>query len=397
MGTGGGLMRLVLPANPLFLVSRRHSPTPSPSRSRGEVCLSLLLTFLLILSGCTGIGQDQTGTNVVESCLSQLEEPSLSVTGVFIEPDDGYVPVVEELAAAQCAIDLTIYMLTDDVIFTALTDAAARGVRVRVILDQHPYGMFGDQQEAMDRLLEGGVEVQWGLEQHQFTHAKYMVIDGQVALIMNQNLTRSAFNGNREFGVITTELGVVDQAQGIFEADWTGSVREGIAGPLVVSPENSRQRISGMIGDAETSIDFYAEVIRDPGIISALEDAVQRGVTVRLIVNATVDPEDLEALVDLSLTGVQVRVMESIYIHAKTMVFDGHSALIGSQNYTTTSLERNREVGMVIDDPRLVARVIAIYERDWLRAIPAESVELVPSLAASLAGLRKDRSPALAR
>ncbi len=258
---------------------------------------------------------------------------------------------------------------------------------MRVILDQHPFGMFGDQQEAMDRLIAAGVEVQWGQDQYQFTHAKYMVIDGRVALIMNQNLTRSAFEGNREYGVVTTEPNVVDHAQSIFEADWDGSRPNASAGPLVVSPENSRERITRMISEAATSIDFYAELIRDTGLIETLQDAVNRGVSVRLIVNATVDPEDLEALVDLSRNGVEVRMMESLYIHSKTMIFDIDSALIGSHNYTMTSLDRNRELGIVINDKQLVSRVVAIYERDSLRAIPAEPVALVAPFRIGLADI----------
>lgn len=310
----------------------------------------------------------------VATCLARLSEPKSAVTGVFVEPDDGYAPVLDELDGARCTIDLTMYMLTDDMVFASLIDAAGRGVRVRVILDQHPFGMFGDQQEAMDRLRDGGVEVAWGASRFQFTHAKYAVVDGEVALVMNQNFTRAAFNGNREFGVITSRPDVVNQAQALFDADWAGEPVETLAGPLIVSPETSRSRIVALILSAERSIDFYAEVIRDTGIVAALREAEQRGVDVRLIVNSSVDPADLEALSQLDRIGVDVRMMETMYIHAKTMIVDGEVALIGSQNYTMTSLDRNREVGMLVEEPALVARVNAVYERDWLRAIPAQVV-----------------------
>jgi phosphatidylserine/phosphatidylglycerophosphate/cardiolipin synthase-like enzyme len=155
----------------------------------------------------------------------------------------------------------------------------------------------------------------------------------------------------------------------------------------VVSPENSRQWITRMIDEAEISIAFYAEVIRDDQIVEALGSAVDRGVGVRLIVNATVDPQDLELLVDLSRDGVEVRMMESLYIHSKTMIFDSASALIGSHNYTMTSLDRNRELGIVIRDERPVSRVVAVYERDWLRAIPAEPVTFVSPFRITLAGI----------
>lgn len=306
-------------------------------------------------------------------CLDGLDDPA-PVTGVFVEPDDGYPPVLDELSGARCTIDLTIYMLTDDTVFDALISARERGVRVRVILDQHPFGMFGDQQEARDRLEDAGIEVQWGLSRFQFTHAKFIVVDERVALVMNQNLTYSAFNGNREFGVVTTDQAIVAQALAIFENDWSGDGERVPSGPLLVSPVTSRSGITRLILEAESSIDFYAEVIRDDGVIAALRDAVARGVRVRLIVNASVDPDDLERLAELSAIGVDVRMSEQIYIHAKAMIVDDESALIGSQNYTMTSLDRNREVGLVVTDPSLVMRVASVFERDWVRSVPASTV-----------------------
>jgi phosphatidylserine/phosphatidylglycerophosphate/cardiolipin synthase-like enzyme len=310
----------------------------------------------------------------VDECVRALGDPPTAVTGVFVEPDDGYPPVLGELSHARCAIDLTIYMLTDDEVVAALEAAVARGVRVRVMLEQHPFGAFGDQQEMFDRLRDAGVAVAWGLTTHRFTHAKFAIVDRRVALIMNQNLTRSAFDGNREFGVVTTEPDVVAQASAIFAHDWAGTSSASVAGPLVVSPESSRARIIALINGARTSIDFYAEVITDEGILAALRGATQHGVQIRLIVNASFDDEEEEALVALAQAGVEVRLTDDLYIHAKAMLIDGTAVLIGSQNYTPTSLDRNRELGMIVREPALVSRCAAIFERDWVRAVPAGPV-----------------------
>lgn len=344
----------------------------TPGRFRPGVFLCVSLIVALMVTGCTLPWRDGTETASVASCIADRESAPSSVTGVFVEPDDGEPPILDELNNARCTIDVTIYMLTNDVIFEALLAAERQGVRVRVILDQYPYGMFGDQQEAHDRLEAGGAEVRWGASQFQFTHAKYIVVDQHIALIMNQNLTRAAFDSNREFGVITTDPEIVDQAQSLFNADWVGEDAESISGPLIVSPKDSRTRIAALVNEAETSIDFYAEVIRDDGILAALRDAVRRDVRVRLVVNQSVDPADLEAISALSLIGVDVRMMQSLYIHSKVMIIDGEFALVGSQNYTMTSLDRNREVGLVVDDPVLVERVVVIFERDWIRSVPGE-------------------------
>jgi phosphatidylserine/phosphatidylglycerophosphate/cardiolipin synthase-like enzyme len=197
-----------------------------------------------------------------------------------------------------------------------------------------------------------------------------VIIDGQVALIMNQNFTGSAFNSNREFGVITTSPDEVDQAWEIFEADWSDAPSDSIRGPLFVSPDNSRERLLALIGDATDSIDFYAELIRDEEVLQALEDAVARGVRVRLIMNASLDPEDINAIEELAANGVEVRLMKAVYIHSKTMVVDGDEALVGSINYSMTSLDRNREVAMLLEDPALLTRIITVYERDWVQSSP---------------------------
>lgn len=341
-------------------------------RHRG-VFLCLALLCALTLAGCAQPWTDGTGDAHASSCIAELPPASSGVTGIFVQPDDGYPAVLTELENAACTIDVTIYMLTDDVIFAALLAAESRDVRVRVILDQYPYGMFGDQQEARDRLEAGGADVIWSSKDFRFTHAKYIVIDGRVALIMNQNLTGAAFNSNREFGVVTTDPGIVEQVQTLFDADWAHDVAPPVDGPLITSPETSRSRITALIHEAGTSIDFYAEVIRDEHILDALGNAVERGVTVRLIVNQSVDPADLEAIAALALIGVDVRMMPSLYIHSKVMIFDGETALVGSQNYTMTSLDRNRELGIIVDDPQLLARITAVYERDWRRTIPATS------------------------
>ena len=249
----------------------------SPLRFRGGVFLCLILTLALLLVGCTGIRPAAPDSHSIAQCLADSEAPAGEVTGVFIEPDDGYAPVLEELMNARCTVDVTIYMLTDDLVFRALTDAAARGVRVRVILDEHPFGMFGSQQGAMDRLVAGGVETKWSASRFQFSHANYIVIDSRVALVMNQNLTRSAFNGNREFGVVTTEHEIVAHAQELFDADWVDEPTDHIHGPLIVSPETSRSAIVSLLNGADTSVDFYAEVIRDGGIIAALEGCCAAG------------------------------------------------------------------------------------------------------------------------
>ncbi len=343
---------------------------PNVSRPVAGRAFAALLVLLLMAS-CSPLTSFPASGLDTASCLATLPVPA-SVSGLFVEPDDSLDPVLDEFAAAACAIDVSVYILSDDLVIESLQAAAARGVRVRVMLEEFPFGGGGGQVEVRERLAQQGVEVRWSASDIRFSHAKYAVVDRQVALIMNQNLTASAFTANREFGVSTTDPASVGQAQAIFDRDWRHDPLDDPDGPLIASPTNSRQRLLELIDGAERSVDFCAEVIRDEEIIAALGGAEARGVSVRLIVDAAMDEGTQERAARLHDAGGEIRLAETLYIHAKLMVIDNELAVVGSQNFTPTSLDDNRELAIVVTDPFILARCAAIFERDWQRAIPGE-------------------------
>ena len=289
--------------------------------------------------------------------------------GLFVQPDDGRDPVLAELDAAQRSIDLAIYLISDAETFAALERAERRGVTVRVILEEHPFGGFGDPEDVRRRLEAFGAEVRWERSDIRFSHIKTFVIDDAAALIMNLNLTRSAFESNREFGIITSVPADVAHADAIFEADWADSAGPA-DGPLVVSPTTSRPMLTALIDGAGQSIDVYAEVVRDREMTDRLAAAERRGVAVRLIVprdEVNDDPEILTALVE---AGVEVGSLSSPYIHAKAIVVDGERAFVGSQNLTATSLDENRELGLIVAEPANVERLALVFAADFAKARP---------------------------
>jgi phosphatidylserine/phosphatidylglycerophosphate/cardiolipin synthase-like enzyme len=293
-------------------------------------------------------------------------DPGPGVAGLFVEPDDGRAPILDELGAAERSIDLTVYLLTDPEIIEALEAAVDRGVRVRVILEQHPFGGSGDNPDVFDRLARAGAEVRWSSPAFRFSHVKTFVIDDQVAIVMNLNLTRSAFDRNREFGVVTTRAAEVAQAAAIFEADWK-QTSEPPDGPLVVSPTTSRRDLLRLIGGAQRSLDLYAEVVRDREMIDALIAAERRGVAVRLVMTGSTGDDNADERRELAAAGVEIRLARGLYIHAKLFLADGMRLFIGSENLTATALDLNRELGLFLDDPAAIERVEGVFADDFAR------------------------------
>lgn len=344
--------------------TRGSSLTPTPRLVRHILAL-LVVLGALIPGGVTA--------ESIDSCLADVPPPT-PVTAVHVQPESGFQPVLDEINFARCSIDLSMYFFTSQEITDALDHAVDRGIRVRVILERQPFGTFGDEQEAFDRLVAIGAEVRWGPDRFTFSHAKYMIVDSSVLLVTNQNFTGAGFNSNREFGVITTEPGYVSESVAIFDADWTGATFQGEIAHLVVSPINSRATILGLIDASSDSIWMYSEVLRDEEVTDALSNAAERGVDVRILVNESADEDDVPYFLDALSHGVQIRVLPNPYVHSKVLIVDGEAALVGSQNYSYTSLELNREVGIVLTDEDNLEKIGAVYKRDWARGEPVDSI-----------------------
>jgi cardiolipin synthase len=341
--------------------SRRRSTPRKPLSLGGLVVVALIV---LILSFRTDLLDQTTSTPTAVPA-----SPGTGVVGVFVEPDDGRKPILDEVTASKHSIDLEVYLLSDNDVINALVAADHRGVRVRVIMEEHPFGGAGNQPAIFSRLQDSGVEVRWAPAPYRFAHIKAFVIDDSVAIIMNLNLTKTSFTGNREFAAVTTRPGEVAEAATIFEADWAGTA-DPPDGPLVVSPSSSRRELLDLIAGAQTSLDVYAEVVQDDEAIAALAAAAKRGVTVRLIVPDEKDKDIRADYFQLIDDHVAVRTIPKLYVHAKLVIADDRRAFIGSQNFTATSLDQNRELGLLLDDPALIARLDQTFESDFAAGRP---------------------------
>ena len=323
---------------------------------------------------------DDSPLTPVPTAIGQLPAAPASVEGVLILPEDGPDALIEELDAARTSISIEIYLLTDDSVLSAIFRARDRGVTVRILLEKDPYGGSNRQPEVFETLAEGGIQVRWNTAATRFSHVKLIVIDQQVALIMNLNLTYSALTRNRELAVITTDPAQVDHASRLFEIDWQG--KDGpIPGPLTLSPDTSRETIMGLIDSAQQTLDIYAEVVTDTEFVAAVVAAIDRGVRVRIVMSQAYG-EDLLAdpVGELARHGAELHTLAEPYIHAKLLLVDSARAFIGSQNYTSTSLDQNREVGVTIFGASNIERLQRVFDKDFSMGLPVGTASAGPGV-----------------
>jgi cardiolipin synthase len=189
---------------------------------------------------------------------------------------------------------------------------------------------------------------------------------------MTCNLTKSALGGsasatNREYAIIDTKAEDVAAVAGIFQADWERTQLAIGNANLVVSPINARAKLASLIDSAQATLTLEQEEMADPRLEERLIAAAKRGVAVNVTLasSAACEASPGEDVQRLRSGGVAVRYSHTLFMHAKLIVVDGRRAFVGSQNFSPTSLDANREVGVIIADAMVVAQLASYARSDW--------------------------------
>jgi len=287
------------------------------------------------------------------------------------EPGAGSVPWVNAISRARQRVDYNVYLLTDENIANALKQAAARGVIVRVILDSHPYD-FPDA-VAKELAMFRGSKVQvktWSPSATSYDHAKYLVVDGHLAIVGSANATYSALDGggNLEDNVEIDGGTLPADLDALFQADWSGRPRPSLPPALIVSP-GSAEALANQIRQPGPVVMAEEELYDAPDVMAAME---AKGRELELLLPSSIDSEEMANARMLASHGVQVRFLSSPYVHAKLIV-GTEAAFVGSENISANSLDDNREVGLVVTQPLVRAEAQAWFAQYWQKAKPLAS------------------------
>ena len=310
--------------------------------------------------------------------------------------------LLDDIAGAKSHVHLLYYLMLDDAVgrrfADALREAAARGVRCRVLLDalgakpglRAFAPMLRDAGVELHAMLPGGLSWRRGARVDLRNHRKLAVIDGRIGCTGSQNLADPGFvpgHPNRE--VVARVRGpIVAQLAAVFASDWyieTGQTLEigppdpepdDVAAQLLPSGpaypfENARDLLLALILRARRRIVLATPYfVPDDVIQSALSTAALSGVDVQLILSAS-NNQRLTALAQRAAigplldAGVRIALHRPHFLHAKHLGVDDAVALIGSINLDIRSFALNAELGMLCYDPTVVARLRAI-ETDCL-------------------------------
>ena len=387
---------------------------PRPVR----VTLKVLVVAAIVVATGLAIAQDQETVELRSTIavddpaaadyLSALVAADLVTGNAYDVLDNGdqvFPAMLEAIDNARERVSFETYVYEKgevaDWFTSALERAAQRGVDVRVIVDSVGASKMEDGHD--ERLRAAGCHVvsfnpsQWyGLEELNYrTHRKILVVDGAVGFTGGVGVA-DYWIGNAQDADHwrDTHVRMRGPIVRLLEAAFYENFIEGemtvtptLSEPVTVEGSDDRSMLvrsapSGGATDlkrlyllaiamARRSIEITSPYfLTDESTMWAFEDAVKRGVKLRVLVESDITDQKAvkyasrEAYEKLLELGIEIHEYTPTMMHAKTVVVDGLLSIFGSANFDNRSLELNDELNVAVFSRSVAGRFLEDFERD---------------------------------
>lgn len=308
--------------------------------------------------------------------------------------------VESAIAGAQDSVDILLSdaELDEQVLWDTIIAASCRGVDVRVLLDESDWAksITDKNRPTIEYLNERGIPARFD-DPSVTTHAKLVVIDRRIVILGSTNWNEHSFYDQEQADLSIDDPIVGEVFASYFDRLWEGRLFPGavklttdsiapdqemiVPLPETVDTENYPAVLLKLISSAQESIhvvmyrvSYYQqyEDSRANDILNALIAASRRGLDVRVYMDdcAFYESEaeaNLQAARYLSDHGVIVRMDDpKITTHAKLVIIDHRTTILGSTNWNYYSLAKNNETDIaLICYPSVAAPYEAFFEELW--------------------------------
>jgi HKD family nuclease len=384
--------------------------------------------FVLLVLAVLAVAASPTGAPPIQLGESRPMETTLGDPSLPTAADTW----ADMLKGAKQRVDLEHFYLSRkpgealDPVLDEIGRAAARGVRVRLLLDAGMHRTYPLPADSLGRLANVSVRT---IDYHRIAggvqHAKFMVVDDREAWLGSQNLDWRALSHIHELGARVRLEPVAKTFEDVFESDWAASdttskaapvdrkpakwpiafEQDGAKGELWPSASPKAQSPASLPWDRDVLVgrlnaaqhEIVAQFLSygvgggktlDSTLHKALLAAAARGVKVKLIVSdweiGGRGEADLRALAATS--GIEVKVSQvpewsGGYIpfarveHCKYMVADSSWLWLGTSNWEPSYFLATRNLAITVHHAPLARRARGIFETSWTAR---SAVALVP-------------------
>lgn len=310
----------------------------------------------------------------LEQRNTQLNEKIESFELKYIEKLDDinlyYTPnkelltnIISKINNSKNEIFLETYMLTEKRTIEALIKAKKRWINIKVILEKAPYMAYNINNSTYDKLKKAWIEVIWSSkENYNFNHSKILLID-DLSIISTGNYSYSTFTQNRDFFIFTKDKNINSKLKTNFNNDFSWIKTNIYDDNLIFSPNTSRIKFEKMFDSANKQIIMYFQYMKDEKLVEKLINIKkQKNIDISIIIPKTaIDDENTKKL---KKEWIKIIVFPKYTMHAKAILIDSEYLFIWSINFSDNSIDKNREVWILIKNNEIINEFLYIYKQD---------------------------------
>lgn len=291
--------------------------------------------------------------------------------------------LIDAIDGATTSIDFAVYGFNgSEEIVAALIAAKNRSVTVRGVVDSYDSGSYPYRSTAQVVDEIGTVVADMD---DRIMHNKFFVIDGRWVWTGSTNISRqeidAEYYGDVSVLIDSTALAGIytDEFEEMYAGDFhddktdnTTHVLPTLSDGTVIksyfapTDDAETHAIVAAINAAHTKINMRTFFLTSQTIADALEDAKDRGVTVRIILDAASARNEYSLHQALRTYGISVKVENwGGTEHCKAFSVDGYLVVLGSQNFTASGNMSSDENTLSISNRPMATAFDAAFEMRW--------------------------------
>lgn len=292
--------------------------------------------------------------------IKQIENISLKYT----PNKDLLYEIVKKIEKSKEKVYIEVYMFTENRIKTALIKAKKRWIDVKIILEKDPYMAYSINDKTYNELKKNKIDVVWSnTKNYSLNHSKMLIIDDEV-ILSTWNLTYSTFTKNRDFFVFIKDDKILNDFLKIFDYDfkWIKNYVENEN--IVISPDNSRIKIEKLFESAKKDIKIYMQYLNDEKINKKLIELKKKNnLQIQVVIAETsINNDTTKSLIK---AWIEIKKIPKYKMHSKAILIDNEIIFIWSVNFSSYSLDKNRELWILTKDKQLIIDFLSVFETDF--------------------------------
>lgn len=307
---------------------------------------------------------------------SKIEIKNIENSSLYTLPEEnGEEVLLNHLDLAEKEVNINIYLLSNKKIIEKIKNLAKNNVKINIIIEKEPFGGgFLNWKTVSELSTIENIEIKNIINIYSLNHAKYIIIDEKISIIMTSNLTGSGLNSSRDFIFVTKDSEITKGLNKLFRSDfevkyfWENKIQEN----LVISPINSRKMLEILIKNAKNSLELYAENFNDERIINLLNEKSDENVKIKIILSEDIGSN--KKIIKKFHKNIEAKLIKKPYQHSKVIIVDRKILYIGSINFSMQSMDQNREVGIILKEKEFIEKIEKVFRKDWNNNLSIEII-----------------------